>query len=635
MNPIKIEQLLHISTPEKVEASSIKLQPERLYAGVLLTDPVQGARLLQLSTSQGLLQIRLPASVTGNNGSQLQASFSQQPDGRVQVVIQAKGDAVQSYPLNQQQALTLALNWARSTQLSVQQPSSASQIPVELTIGDVQTQIRLPQGSQFTLPPALHTTLQSLQVQYPAARILASITLGTGQEPTLFIEIKAASVVAPSMKTSLPHTSATIVTPAPLSKTTSQSTAKVIDTVTQPSTNSSAKAASLTTITQQLTLPIQLQQSILLRLADSVLLKALPARLQQQQLQLGSLVMPLPQSRLPTGSYQIQLQTDKHNWQLQLQSTQKTDHKLTVSTESFNRPFQLIQQDSPTTTPIGSQHKITIAEAQQQQLQQAWRNLIPLLSDTPSRLAAMPELPAPIQQVLQLLRQSQPSAQHVLTTQQLQHQLQAMLQFAPMVATPQVTNSAAGTLAVAIQLLLGKLSQRSVPAQQQTANQRLVQLIQSMEPGNASTLLRQLASHSGAMQQAQLASAEVQHLPQFVLQLPLQQDQGTAFSQLRIEQKEDDSASGTDKQKVWQLTMRFDLNDYGDLLAIARLQDAELKLHLYTDKATTQHLATRLLPLLTDRLRSQGIDVLEAECQLGKIPDSLLPRRSSLIATQA
>lgn len=591
---------MQIKPSGKVDATSIQLQTDRLYPGVLLTDPVQGARLLQLSTSQGLLQIRLPASVTGNNGSQLQASFSQQPDGRIQVNIQAKGEAIQSFPLNQQQALTLALNWTGSAQLSPQQPSTASQIPVELTIGANQTQIRLPQGSMLTLPAALHKTMQSLQVQYPSARLQASITLGTGQEPSLFIEIKMA--------------------PASLSEAKANQASPV--------------ATSVRTTSQQLTLPIQLQQQLLGRLADTVQQTALPAKLQQQYLQLGSLMLPLPQVRLPSGPYQIQLMNEHNNWQLQLQSLQKTDHKLAVSTDAFNRPIQLSGKEAASALLNPQNMKPSAAESQRQTLDQAWRTLMPLLSDSPSRLAALPELPLPVQQVLQLIRQSQPSVQNILTAQQLQQQLQAILQFNPMLTLPQNSSSAAGTLALAIQLLLGKLSQRPVPAQQQTGSQRLLQLIQQIEPGSASSLLRQLASHSSALQQGQLATADIQQASQFVLPLPLQQEQQSVLSQLRIEQKEEESSAQGEKQKIWQLTMRFQLEEYGDLLAIARLQDAQLKLQLYTDIPATQRLAEQFLPILSDRLRAQGVDVKEAECQLGKIPESLLPRHSSLIAIQ-
>ena len=43
-------------------------------------------------------------------------------------------------------------------------------------------------------------------------------------------------------------------------------------------------------------------------------------------------------------------------------------------------------------------------------------------------------------------------------------------------------------------------------------------------------------------------------------------------------------------------------------------------------------LAEKYLPLLKDRCKAQGIDVKEAHCQLGKIPDSLMPKTTSLLA---
>jgi hypothetical protein len=81
--------------------------------------------------------------------------------------------------------------------------------------------------------------------------------------------------------------------------------------------------------------------------------------------------------------------------------------------------------------------------------------------------------------------------------------------------------------------------------------------------------------------------------------------------------------------------MKFDLGQYGQLLAVAKLAGQDLQLQFYTDQPAALRQAEKFLPLLTERCQAQGIQVSQAACQLGKIPDTLGSRRTSLIATQA
>ncbi|SEA48928.1 flagellar hook-length control protein FliK [Alkalimonas amylolytica] len=619
MNPIKLEQLLQLTATGRTSNAAVPLQADKSYTGVILTDPVQGARLLQLTTSQGILQLRLPKSIQTSNGTPMQASFQQLPDGRVQVQLQAKGEAMQSFPLNQQQALTLALNWGASSKVGAQgiTTSTATQLPVELVTNSQQSQIRLPQGTLLHLPETLHRTIQSLITQFPQARLQASISLGTGQEPSLFIEVK----------------------PVSTAKVTNSGAAAQLSQVA----NTNLKENHSTTATpqrlqyQQLTLPTQLQQQLLQRLADSLQGQAVPARLQQQYLQMGALMLPLPQVRLPSGSYQISLQQEMQHWQLHFQSKQQASHKVTVSTEAFNRPIQwqapvgASTSAQPSTTNLAGNEPKTL-------LDQGWRALLPLLPDSPARLASLPELPQPLQQVLQQLRQQLPGGQQVLQTAQVQQQLQAVLQFNPLQMPSQLAGSAAGTLAIAIQLLLGRLSQQPPAANQSPLAQRLIPLLQQLDAQSASQLLRQLASHSGAMQQSQLASAELQQQQpsQFLLQLPIQLEQQSSQLQVKIEQREESAESaGENSAKIWQLTMHFDLLELGKLMAKARLQENRLNLQIYSEQIKAQTLAEQFLPLLTERLTAQGIEVEQAQCQLGVVPGTLFTRQSSLIKVQA
>ena len=104
--------------------------------------------------------------------------------------------------------------------------------------------------------------------------------------------------------------------------------------------------------------------------------------------------------------------------------------------------------------------------------------------------------------------------------------------------------------------------------------------------------------------------------------------------QLLLEQREADGKTGSAGQKQWQLTMKFDLQQYGNLLAVAKLQEQDLQLQFYTDHNEALRLAQKFLPLLKDRCTAQGLTVSQADCQLGKIPDSLIPRHNSLLTVR-
>ncbi|HSG51602.1 MAG TPA: flagellar hook-length control protein FliK, partial [Rheinheimera sp.] len=314
--------------------------------------------------------------------------------------------------------------------------------------------------------------------------------------------------------------------------------------------------------------------------------------------------------------------------QLQL-LPQKTQLQLQVSAEDFNRPLQFVSAVNATQ----SRTTATDSAASVQAVQQAWRHLLPLLPTKPDALASLPELPEPVQQILQMIRHSQIDGQKVFSSSQVMMQLQSLLQFQPLQPAVNTQNSG-GALAVAIQLLLGNLMQKQPQSTSQSANPRLAQLVANLEPAQASSLLRQLASHSATLQHSQLATLDTNTASQqqILLQLPLQQNEQSVFSQIQLEQRDADGKQAQGKEKLWQLTMKFDLQQLGPLLVVAKLQQQQLQLQFFTEQALAKRLADKFLPILKDRCSMQGLQVHQAECILGKIPDSLLPRANSLLA---
>ncbi len=345
--------------------------------------------------------------------------------------------------------------------------------------------------------------------------------------------------------------------------------------------------------------------------------------------------LPLPaatKQQLADPQYQLQLSPQG---QLQLKAIPE---QKTVLIDAQPKVFQLqsakTEQHQAVTGAVEAA-KFIKPQVEPAALNQAWRQLLPMLNPDWDNLAEVPDLPEPVKAILQLVRQSQPDAGKLNNLPQLPAQLQALLQFNPLqnVTMPQ---TAAGTLAVAIQLLLGRLGQ-SLPQNDRGPNKdhKLKEFVAQLDHTQSSQLLKQLSSHSSSMQHAQLATLEHQskdQTQQIFLTLPIQNQQVSDFCQIAISQQEEEQENGKGTSVAWQLSMKFDLKQLGQLLAISKLSGTSLSLQLYTDSSMLKLLAEKYLPLLKDRCKAQGIDVKEAHCQLGKIPDSLMPKTTSLLA---
>lgn len=398
---------------------------------------------------------------------------------------------------------------------------------------------------------------------------------------------------------------------------------------------------------------IEVQVRVLTTLPQSVTLSSAQAQLLQDPKQLEQLQQRLARGepivqlagepiKLPVGGtklMQLQLlppaefraqtspreQGSNSQWQLSIQPV-ASEQKLQLPSSDFLKPLPLAAMSSA----------VKVAQAQSAEISNnAWRQLLPLLESSPATLRSLPEMPAAVQQIFSLLRQAQPDASKVLSAPQVVEQLQAALQFQPMQAQPNM-GTAAGTLAVAIQLLLGHLLRQPLTAGKEPATQRLAQSIGQLDAQQSGQLLRALGSHSSALQLAQLQNADTASIgQQWLIPLALQQQQESRLSQILIEQREAENKDKAEKQKFWQLTMKFDLGRYGQLMAVAKLQNNDVQLQFYTDEPLALRQAEKFLPLLTERCSAQGLSVSKAQCQLGKIPDTLGNRRTSLISTKA
>ncbi|MDZ7868954.1 MAG: flagellar hook-length control protein FliK [Rheinheimera sp.] len=334
----------------------------------------------------------------------------------------------------------------------------------------------------------------------------------------------------------------------------------------------------------------------------------------------------------PAANAQSWLWQLKHPGQQQLQlelTPQIEPRQLKLSVSDISRPFSFL----PASTAIPA---ATTLKSDSREL---WRQWLPLSQANPDLLADSPLLSAPVRQVLQELRTQHPDAAKLLTQQQLMQQINAALQFSPL-QTPAQPNSAAGGLAIAIQLLLGRLGAQ-LPTERQNLPQKekLQQLVGQLDRSQSAQLLRQLSGHSSQLQSAQIANVEQQANPatpqkpeqQLLIQLPLLQQGESRFTELAISEREADGSDNRSQQRCWQLTMKFDLGQQGEMLVQVRLTGKEVSLQFYADNEKTVQDTGQFLPLFKDRLTMQGLQVAEAGCQLGKIPEHLYQRGTSLL----
>lgn len=641
MNQINLDKLLQPGALAKADTAGLKLLVAQVYQAQvqLLTD---GSAKLNVPQPSGALQVVMPAAVlpqlqrlintpinqpaasllTSPNSPlaqpiPLQVQFYQQPDDSVLLNI-TNSSAQTSQPLNAKelnQIISQLLRQFASPATGKESPSH--NLTGSLSIQQGHVMLQLPFMPPLPLSSKIATHLVALlpALQQPHQLKLLLEVQGTSQQPGLNLKVVSAapalSAVSGQNLLSPPQQQQLL---QQLVKAFNQQAINVGQVRTQLSTNvvpSATPANWLTQLAQPaLTSAAQQSPQIPLKHPAAVILTASAPSLEVR--------LPLSQfNRIP-------------QWIIPAKLSQTVN----ISADNVQPAISNLQAQNvkPSTTAAVSLPVLT--QSQQNAVQQAWRQLLPLLPAQIDPLAELPELPAPVQQTLALIRNSQLDGSKVWPASQLQPQLAAAIAFSPL-QTPAQTSTSSSTLAVAIQLLLGHLLPKNTkdsPAT--TQNNTLARHIGQLEPAQASSLLRQLSSHSSTLQQSQLATLDSSNGQQLILQLPLQLGTQTEYCQLMLEQREADGKQPHEKRTLWQLTMRFDLKQYGTMLVMAKLDEQQLKLQFYTDNTQAKRLTEKFLPVLKDRCITQGIKVEQAECVLGKIPESLIPRANSVFAVK-
>ena len=664
MNQINIDSLLQIGSGAKIE-QSLKLDPSQLYQALLQIGRDQDARLT-VQTPQGPLQIPLPqntaqqilqtaqqliaaatpqtqttapqtqvatpantlAQTAGTSQTQTQNQLAQapvapqssgivtsaqevklfvqlQPIGvdQLQLTVRHAGKTF-TVPLQASQLLQLLQQPApgpqqhfsvQAQQLAANSDANKLQWPVQLSRQGQQLFIQLPQGQ----PVAVDLDLLPQAKQWPEQRIVPARLELQQQQGQLKLQLQLTTPGKPG-DTSQPVT-------APVGKSASPAVAIGSD-------NAAPAAIALKPALQQQLVPLLARQTWPEQLGSDMKHWLANARI-----------------AAPAANGQSWLWQLKHPGQQQLQlelTPQVEPRQLKLSVSDISRPFSFL--------PVNATH--VAASPLKTDSRDLWRQWLPLSQASPDLLADSPILPAAVRQVLQELRTQHPDAAKLQTQQQLMQQINAALQFNPL-QTPAQPNSAAGGLAIAIQLLLGRLGAQ-LPAERQNLPQKdkLQQLIGQLDRSQSAQLLRQLSGHSSQLQSAQIANLEQQTTPaqtqrpeQLLIQLPLLQQGESRFTELAISEREADGSDSRSQQRCWQLTMKFDLAQQGEMLVQVRLIGKEVSLQFYADNEKTVQDTGQFLPLFKDRLTMQGLQVAEAGCQLGKIPEHLYQRGTSLL----
>ncbi len=385
----------------------------------------------------------------------------------------------------------------------------------------------------------------------------------------------------------------------------------------QPATAASA---------EQTTTAVALRPAAVAQLVPALARQQWPERLQQD---LSGWLAPAKLQAPPPAAagWHWQLKMSADSTPVLELAPQSPTRQLRLDPADFSRPLQFT---APATASTVQQH----ADARD-----LWRQLLPLSAGKPDPLADMPELPPAVRQLLQEIRSQLPDPARQQNAQQLMQQINAALQFSPL-QLPAQPNSAAGTMAIAIQLLLGRLGAQ-LPADRQPSPQKdkLAQVVGQLDRSQSAQLLRQLSGHSSALQGAQIANLEQQgqsaasraNEQQLFIQLPLLQQGQSSFAELAVSEREADGSNEQQRQRCWVLTMKFDLGNMGELLVKVQLSGKEVSLQFYADQAHTVAQADQFLPLFKDRLKMQGLQLADVGCQLGKIPQHLYQQGTSLL----
>jgi hypothetical protein len=152
-------------------------------------------------------------------------------------------------------------------------------------------------------------------------------------------------------------------------------------------------------------------------------------------------------------------------------------------------------------------------------------------------------------------------------------------------------------------------------------------------------LLRELSKFFAGHQNYKLSSIEQQLNSQEGLYyvLPIAYGEHRKDIELLIKRQQDnenEDKKQASTNRAWQVNMKLDIGDKGQLLAKANLKEKDVEIDFYASNAELKSLVFDFIPLLRERFKSLGIQITKHQCQLGKIPESLQRRPYQILETR-
>ena len=174
------------------------------------------------------------------------------------------------------------------------------------------------------------------------------------------------------------------------------------------------------------------------------------------------------------------------------------------------------------------------------------------------------------------------------------------------------------------------------PQPLQSATARIVRDLANAD--NQHNVLKQLKSLLSTHQQSKLSSAEqtLQGQDTFYYLLPaFQQQHKQAEILIKREPEHQAQDNEANQQQRWQLTMKLDIGEFGELLTKVKILDKQIDLDIYTSNQNLLEKVANSLPFLLKRFKMLGLDVEHHKVQLGKIPDTLATKPYQILETMA
>lgn len=223
--------------------------------------------------------------------------------------------------------------------------------------------------------------------------------------------------------------------------------------------------------------------------------------------------------------------------------------------------------------------------------------------------------------------------------------------------TPAPANNLVAGLVMLLQLTLAgrAINRQPALATQADAPEQLLQKVVPQTSGTTSTPSRvsqdlaSLESRSQFLNQVKtlLANHQQQKLSQadsrlqgqdslyYVLPVTSQKGAPPEILIRADERSSRQAESGDGKRKLWNITMKLDVGEFGELLAKSRIDGDVIELDLYTSTDLLLQRVADTLPLLKRRLTALGLEVAQSSFQRGKIPSTLQDRPYHIFETQA